>query len=159
MKDYGGYAELWCYEPTGIDTNIDTSIQPTLNRGTVGSTNKLARNCNLYGNPDLSGEVFNYLAKTSIKILENVSENVDKIQLIQTGRIAYVDISNYADTQPKSYSIMTVTAKSGLRVRSGAGTNYSTVTVYKYGTKVKVYSIENGWAKGTKGYLSTTYLR
>ena len=26
MKAYGGYNELWCYEGTGVDTNIDTNI-------------------------------------------------------------------------------------------------------------------------------------
>ena len=125
--------------------NIDTSIQPTLNRGTVGSTNKLARNCNLYSNPDLSGTVYNYLAKTSFKILENVSENVDKIQVIQTGRVAYVDISNYSDTQPKSYSIMTVTAKSGLRVRSGPSTDSEIITTMGEGERLEVVAELDGW--------------
>ena len=159
MKDFGGYAELWCYEPTGVDTNVDNSVPASVNRGTVGSVNKLANNCNLYSEANLSGTVYNYLKNTSFKILENVSERVDKIQVIQTGRIAYVDISNYVNTQSPSYRIMTVVAKSGLNVRAGAGTNYQRITTYKYGTQVKVYSIENGWAKGTKGYMCATYLR
>ena len=54
---------------------------------------------------------------------------------------------------------MTVTARSGLNVRSGPGTRHSRVTAYAYGTKVKVYSIENGWAKGTKGYMYAQYLK
>ena len=54
---------------------------------------------------------------------------------------------------------MTVTAKSGLNVRSGPGTRCSRITTYAYGTKVKVYSTSNGWAKGTKGYMYATYLK
>ena len=58
-----------------------------------------------------------------------------------------------------TYRTMTVTAKSGLNVRSGPGTGYSRITTYAYGTKVKVYSTSNGWAKGTKGYMYATYLK
>ena len=58
-----------------------------------------------------------------------------------------------------SYNIMTVTARTGLNVRSQPTTNSSVVTAYACGTKVKVYSVENGWAKGTKGYMYATYLK
>lgn len=159
MKEYGGYNELWCYEPTGVDTNIDENITVSYNRGTVGSTNTLANNCKLYSNSDLSGTSYNYLKNTSIKIIENVSANVDKIQVVKTGRVAYVDISNYSKKQTSAYSIMTVIAKSGLNVREKANTNSKIVTAYKKGTRVKVYSISNGWAKGTKGYMYAKYLK
>ena len=159
MKEYGGYNELWCYEPTGIDTNIDGNITVSYNRGTEGSTNTLANNCKLYSNSNLSGTSYNYLKNTSIKIIENVSANVDKIQVVKTGRVAYVDISNYSKKQTSVYSIMTVVAKSGLNVREKANTNSKIVTAYKKGTRVKIYSISNGWAKGTKGYMYAKYLK
>jgi uncharacterized protein YgiM (DUF1202 family) len=56
-------------------------------------------------------------------------------------------------------AIMTVTAKSGLNVRSAPNTNASIVTAYAYGTKVQVYSILGGWAKVSKGYMSAAYLK
>lgn len=55
-----------------------------------------------------------------------------------------------------------VTAKSGLNVRSGPGTDYSKLGAYTYGTIVTVMSISNGWAKvkysGKDAYLSAAYL-
>lgn len=164
MKAYGGYNELWCYEGTGVDTNIDITIpetKPEINN-TVGQTRKFKDDVVLYANSDLTGNWYNYLKNTTVVILENVSANVDKIRVPATGRVAYVDTSIYKETtaqQNTSYKIMTVIAKSGLNVRAGAGTNYNRVTCYKYGTKVKVFSIENGWAKGTKGYMYATYLK
>ena len=165
MKAYGGYNELWCYEPTGIDTNKnETNVAPAkeiVDRGTVGTNKKLKQNCNLWGNADLTGTRYSYLKNTTVKVLENVSNNVDKIYVPATGRTAYIDISNYTETATNqvTYKIMTVTAKSGLNVRAGAGTNYKRVTCYKYGTRVKVYSMSNGWAKGTKGYMYAYYLK
>ena len=168
MKEYGGYNELWCFEGTGIDTNIDTSIpetkQPEQNiPNTVGQTKKFARNTYMYSNPDLTGIRYDYLKNTSVKILENVSATVDKIYVPATGRTAYVDNSVYTNasnsTSSNSYRVMTVVARSGLNVRAGAGTGYKRVTCYAYGTKVKVYSISNGWAKGTKGWLYAKYLK
>lgn len=164
MKEYGGYNQLWCYKATGIDTNIDTTIPKTeivnYDRGTVGKINKLANATKLYENSDLSGTQYDYLAKTSFEILENVSEYVDKIRVIKTNRVAYVDIRNYENqVQTNSYIVKTVIAKSGLNVRKGAGTNYGIVTCYKNGTRVKVYSEENGWSKGTKGYMYSKYLK
>lgn len=57
-----------------------------------------------------------------------------------------------------SYKTMTVTA-SVLNIRKGPGILYKVVGTYKKGTKVKVYSISKGWAKGDKGYMSATYLK
>ena len=51
-----------------------------------------------------------------------------------------------------------VTASS-LRVRSGAGTNFSQIGSLKNGATVKVESIANGWAKlENGGYVSAQYL-
>lgn len=52
----------------------------------------------------------------------------------------------------------TVTAKSGLNIRSGGGTNYKIVGVYKYNTKVLVTKTLNGWCKTSKGWVSKNYL-
>ena len=55
-----------------------------------------------------------------------------------------------------------VTAKSGLRLRGGPGTNYVSLAVMPYGTILEVRSIANGWAytsySGYSGYCSSNYL-
>lgn len=162
FRNYANAGGFWIYEPTGIDTNKDeTNIEPAKEvRETVGQTKKLKANCKLWSNPDLTGTDYSYLKNTSLVVKENVNNEVDKVYIPATGRTAYINIAWYTDTAvTNSYKVMTVTAKSGLNVRAGAGTNYKVVTAYKYGTQVKVYSISNGWAKGTKGYMSAQYLK
>lgn len=64
---------------------------------TVG-TYKLKRNCYLYSNQNLTGVRYSYLANTVVTVLQNVNSRVDKIKVNKTGRIAYIDKSNYANT-------------------------------------------------------------
>ncbi len=63
-------------------------------------------------------------------------------------------------TQSTSYS---VTARSGLNVRSGPGTNNSILTTLQCGTSVVVLGIQNGWANiqynGADAYVYAAYLR
>ena len=59
------------------------------------------------------------------------------------------------DTDGKTY----IVTASSLRVRSGAGTNFSQIGSLKNGATVKVESIANGWAKlENGGYVSAQYL-
>ncbi len=74
---------------------------PTLANQNFG-TYKLKRNCYLYSNSNLTGIRYNYLANTAITVLQNVNANVDKIRVNKTGRVAYVDRSNYANTTTKN---------------------------------------------------------
>ncbi len=58
-------------------------------------------------------------------------------------------------TDGKTYMV----TASSLRVRSGAGTNFSQIGSLKNGATVKVESIANGWAKlENGGYVSAQYL-
>lgn len=56
-----------------------------------------------------------------------------------------------------------VTARSGLNVRSGPSTGYSKVTAIPYGVTVPVYETSGNWAKvmynGRTGWVSCDYLR
>lgn len=158
FKNYANAGGFWIYEPTGVDTNKE-EIEVKNDRGTIGQTRKFANNVSLYSNPDLTGTRYSYLKNTKVTILENVSDRVDKIYVPATKRTAYVDISAYVGEVVSTAKIMVVTAKSGLNVRKEPTTKSGIVTAYKYGTKVNVYSIENGWAKGTKGYMYAEYLK
>ncbi len=66
--------------------------------GTSGQTRKLARASILYSNSNLTGYRYNYKANTTVTIIENVSENVDKVRANMTGRIAYINKNNYLNT-------------------------------------------------------------
>lgn len=67
------------------------------------------------------------------------------------------DTSTNKDSTPNSYK---VTAKSGLNVRQGPGTNYKIVAVLKYNTSVKVYETRNEWSRiGNNRWCSNKYLK
>ena len=68
--------------------------------------------------------------------------------------------AQYLSSNRKSTVTKTVNAKSGLNVRSGAGTNYSIVKGLPYGTKVTVYETSNGWSRiGNGQWVSAQYLK
>ena len=116
---------------------------------TVGQTKKLTRDSILYSNSNLTGYKYNYKANTTITILQNISSNVDKVKVNATGRIAYINNSNYTNvsvskTQSTTRKIKACTlySKSNLSgVRYQYKTN-TTVTVLQhinsYVDKVKV---------------------
>eukprot|EP01107_Rhizomastix_libera_P006028 TRINITY_DN20139_c2_g1_i2.p1 TRINITY_DN20139_c2_g1~~TRINITY_DN20139_c2_g1_i2.p1 ORF type:complete len:393 (+),score=104.67 TRINITY_DN20139_c2_g1_i2:147-1325(+) len=54
-------------------------------------------------------------------------------------------------------SVYTVTTDS-LNIRSGPGTSYSVVKTAKKGDQLNVFSLSNGWAKVTNGYVSDDYI-
>lgn len=62
--------------------------------------------------------------------------------------------------QPESYTQWKgrVTARSGLNVRKGPGTNYRIVSGYSYNTIVTIISESNGWYKTNKGWVSGAYI-
>ena len=64
---------------------------------TVGQIKKLSRACTLYENSNLTGSQYQYKANTTITILQNVTANIDRVRVNQTGRIAYINNSNYTN--------------------------------------------------------------
>lgn len=110
----------------------------TLNiQNTVGKTKKLTKASILYSNSNLTGYKYNYKANTTITILQNISSTVDKVRVNATGRIAYINKSNYTNvsvTQSTTRKIKACTlySKSNL---SGVRYQYkvnTTVTVLKH---------------------------
>ena len=59
---------------------------------------RLKTKSTLYSNSNLTGIEYNYLAQTQVRILENITDSIDKIQVIKTGRIAYINNSAYTIT-------------------------------------------------------------
>ena len=104
---------------------------------TVGQTKKLTRASILYSNSNLTGYKYNYKANTTITILQNISSNVDKVRVNMTGRVAYINKSNYtnvsvAQSTTRKIKACTLYSKSNL---SGVRYQYkvnTTVTVLKH---------------------------
>jgi hypothetical protein len=62
---------------------------------TIGKTKVLKQDCALYSKKDLTGTKYTYLKNTKVKILKNISSSVDYIQVIATGRKAYINNKYY----------------------------------------------------------------
>ena len=103
---------------------------------TVGSTKKLIRSSILYSNSNLTGYKYNYKANTTITILQNISTTVDKIRVNATGRVLYINNSNYANiTISKNKSTTRKTKKCTLYSKSNfSGKKYQ----YKANTTVTI---------------------
>lgn len=115
-----------------------------VNRGTVGKTKTFSSRTIVYENSNLSGTQYNYLAKTAVIVLENTSNSVDKIKVVKTGRVGYININAYGNSnssvsapsipntvgQTKKFkSATTIYSNSNL-----SGTRYQ----YKANTSVKI---------------------
>ena len=91
-QNWGKTNDGWiCLDYTSKDVD-------TLNlTNSAGQTKKLTRAMTLYSNSKLTGKKYNYKANTTIKILKNVSDTVDYIQVLATGRKAYINNSAYSN--------------------------------------------------------------
>lgn len=74
---------------------------------TVGQTRK-TKSCYLYSNSNLTGTRYTYKANTTVTILENISYSIDKIRVNVTGRVAYIDTSNYKSSTNSNSATSTV---------------------------------------------------
>lgn len=115
-----------------------STYRKVIAQNTVNQTRKLARNCTLYSNSNLSGIQYSYLAKTQVTVLENVSSNIDKIRVNVTGRVAYINTSNYATTT-QSYSTVNQYRKLKVNCTLYSNSNLSGIRYsYLANTQVKI---------------------
>lgn len=82
--------QYWCNDGDIREVEKKPAI-----RNTVGQIKKLRTNATIYSISNLTGNKYNYKANTSVKILQNVDSQVDKIKVIQTGRIGFIKNNLY----------------------------------------------------------------
>ncbi len=120
-------------------TSRDISTLNTVQ--TVGQTKKLTRASILYSNSNLTGYRYNYKANTTITILQNISSNVDKIRVNMTGRIAYINKSNYTNVSAKQSTTRKIKACTLYSKSNLSGVRYQ----YKANTSVVVLQHVNSY--------------
>ena len=108
--------------------------------------------------PGTNYAVVGYLKNGTLVTVFETSGNWARI-----GEDKWASLDYLAPVSTNSGNRYKVTAKSGLRLRGGPGTNYVTLALMPYGTIIDVKSISNGWAYtaygGASGYCSTTYIK
>ena len=126
-----------------ISLNYTTRTIGTSNTVTTsGQTKRLARASILYSNSNLTGYRYNYKANTTVTIIENVSENVDKVRVNMTGRIAYINKNNYLNTSVSYVGIIKKTKNCVLYSKASlSGYQYQ----YKENTTVIVLEHVNSY--------------
>ena len=108
---------------------------------TVGQTKKLTRNSILYSNSNLTGYKYNYKANTTITILQNISSNVDKVRVNMTGRVAYINKSNYTNVSATQSTTRKIKACTLYSKSNLSGVRYQ----YKDNTSVIVLQHVNSY--------------
>ena len=78
-----------------VSSNYLTDKNVNVKKETVGQYKRLKRKTYLYSKSNLSGTKYTYLAKTQVKIIKNVSSNVDYVYVVKTGRYAYIKTNAY----------------------------------------------------------------
>ncbi len=130
-------ANQWCCS----DYLVSSVAQNVLNvNNTVGEYRKLSRNCLLYANASLTGRYYNYLANTQVVVLSNISNNVDRVRVTATGRVAYINTNNYTNASTRTSTVNQYRIlKSNCTLYSNSnltGTRYS----YLANTRVQILS-------------------
>lgn len=78
-----------------VSSDYLTEKSVSVNRNTVGQYKRLKSRTYLYSKSNLTGKKYTYLAKTQVKILKNISKNVDYVYVVKTGRYAYISVNAY----------------------------------------------------------------
>lgn len=86
--------QFWCEEKNMKDIPKEEKNISQI-QSTVGQKRKLKINSIIYQKENLTGLKFNYKANTTLTILENVSNNIDKVKVNATGRIGYIKNNLY----------------------------------------------------------------
>jgi len=146
---------------------VGEATKPTTS--TVGQTRKLKSTTTLYSKSNLSGTEYTYLPNTTVKILENVNANVDRIYVPATGRYAYVEVVAYKEQANTSTPAITNTVGQYKKFRTTYTYIYSksslSGTRYTYLANTQVKILQNVSttvdyiyvpATGRYGYVSTS---
>lgn len=91
------------------------------------------------------------------------AELVSSSQNTTTTKKAETTAKNSTDNTTYKTGNYTVTASSGLRIRSGAGTQYASLALIPYNEKVAVTQVSGSWGKvdysGVAGWISLEYAK
>lgn len=78
-----------------INKNNYTNVVISKSKSTPGQYKRFRNATTLYSNRNLSGVRYNYLPLTQVKIIRNISYNVDYVYVVKTRRYAYVNSNSY----------------------------------------------------------------
>ena len=161
FQRYSNVKQYWIFSNDNGDGNTSDSSSssgsntPTVRYSTtIGDTYKLKSSTTLYSKGNLTGTRYQYLAKTTVKVIEHYSSTVDYIYVPATGRYAYCPVSKFTSTGSSSSS------STNSNYRSSVGNTYklkSNTVLYSKGnlTGTQYQYLKNTTIKVLSHYSST----
>lgn len=165
----GGWSHINSPVDGWVDSNylsstvVNSAIVQNVS-STVGNYYRLKTKTTLFSKSNLTGTKYSYLANTKIKVLANVTNDIDYVQVIATGRKAYINNSAYTNKITITGVKNTIGNYYRLKSKTTLYSNYNlTGTRYSYlaNTKIKVLSNINSNVDyiqvvktGRKGYIN-----
>lgn len=148
-----GWVSTTYLSSTPVITNNTSSSSTTNNVSyttSIGSYYRFKTNTNIYYSSSMRGTYYTYLPRTQIKVLSHITSNIDRVQVVKTGRIGYCYTSVYSNnktTSSSSTNTIKYSTSTGKYYRLKYQTNLYgrgnlTGTIYNYlpRTQIKVIS-------------------
>ena len=96
FKKYGNIKQYFIFSnDKGAGNSKAKKTTKVKIKNTVGKKKTLKANCYLYSKKNLKGKKYTYKKNTKVKILKNISSNIDYVQVIATKRKAYINNKYY----------------------------------------------------------------
>jgi len=149
--------------PTVVIDNSDTgnSTSPGATpEGAMGTGSVTASALNVRSGPGTGNQIVGKL-RSGANV--NIIQVEGKWLMVGDNQWVHGDYVNYSisevSTPAGPTSSGTVTARSGLNVRSGAGTNFESVEVLSNGSQVDIYETDGNWARiGDNRWVHSNYV-
>lgn len=160
FKKYANARMFYCFKNDRVDIK-DNNNTTTVKKDTVSNVKNVNYKVKVTANDGLNiragastsyKRIGGYIKGTTVTITKE-SNGWGKTQ---KGWICLKYTKKVTTTTSR---IMTVSAKSGLNIRSGRGTQYKIKGAYTYNTKIKVTDIRHNWGKTDKGYVCMLYVK
>lgn len=142
-----GWVSTAYLSATPVTTTSTSNTSNNVSYSTsVSSYYRFKTNTNIYYSSSMKGTYYTYLPQTQIKVLSHVTSNIDRVQVVKTGRIGYCYTSAYSNNKTTS--------------SSSTSTKYSTTTGNYYRLKYNTNMYSKGNLTGTVyNYLPQTQIK
>ena len=163
---YSNASNFWCYKyknETKPTPTPDPTPTPTPSINTKVMYVIANSGLNVRSGPGTNYRIVTGLSKgTQVTVYEesNGWSRIGNNQWVSSQYLSTTKTEGTIIPESNTYQSWTgiVTAKSGLNIRKGPGTNYQRVGLYSYNTKITIIGDTNGWYETNKGYVSSQYV-
>lgn len=158
FKKYSNASAFFCFYNDNKDTKPEEPVTPSINSYTMYVTAKSGLNVRTGAGTNYS-RIRTISKNTAVTVYEtsNGWSRIGDNEWVSSEYLSSNPVSTNTTSTSTNYTAK-ITAKSGLRIRAGTGTNYKVLGTYSYGTTITVLQESSGWARTSKGWVSINYI-